>query len=189
MTKLLRYFLLFLSICSLAAFTGCKKKVLPVTVQVPDSIRHYYPLVSGDELELSYVIRNMGESPLVIDDVQPSCGCISHKLNAKIIPPHDTLQLNFTFNSHKNVGYVRHAIRIFGNILPKGFATLVFDVNVVPPSDHDYDYEEYYRKIRPAETGVEELVDGTNANKPYFVDKNERKLKDDGHEHPWNKDE
>lgn len=55
--------------------------------------------------------------------------------HSKVTPPHDSLVVSFTFDSSKNVGYVKHAIRLYGNILPRGMATLVFDVNVVPPSD------------------------------------------------------
>lgn len=156
-----------LALLSLTA--GCEKKMLPTALTVTDSIRHYYPIVAGEKLEFSYVVRNIGDSPLLLDDVQPSCGCIMGKLNANIIPPHDTLTLSFTFDSSKNVGYVRHAIRLYGNILPRGMATLIFDVNVVPPSDHDPDYEEVYQEQKEAEGGVRDLVDGRPSEKGYYV--------------------
>ncbi|MDD4760940.1 MAG: DUF1573 domain-containing protein, partial [Bacteroidaceae bacterium] len=62
-------------ICMLCFFS-CAKKVGPTTVQVEDSIRHYYPLVLGDNLDVVYKVTNTGFSPLVITDIQPSCGCI-----------------------------------------------------------------------------------------------------------------
>ena len=182
MKRFIHYAVFLLTACSLLGLGGCRKKVLPVTVHVPDSIRHYYPIVAGDQLEFSYMLYNTGNSPLIIDDVQPSCGCISHKMNARIIPPGDTLKLSFTFDSSKNVGYVRHAIRLFGNILPKGIATLIFDVNIVPPSDHYSDYEEYYKQERAAKAGVEDLVDGTNGQKGYYVDPADKKQPV---EYPW----
>lgn len=163
--------------------SGCEKRILPTALTVVDSVRHYYPIVAGEKLNFSFIVRNIGDSPLLLDDVQPSCGCIVGKLNANIIPPHDTLTLNFTFDSSKNVGYVRHAIRLYGNILPHGMATLVFDVNVVPPSDHDPDYEEVYQEKKEMEGGVEDLVDGKPAEKGYYVspDKDSR-----SHEkYPW----
>ena len=151
----------------LSLTAGCGKKIMPTAMTVNDSIRHYYPIVAGEKLHFSYIVRNIGDSPLLLDDVQPSCGCVMGKINSSIIPPHDTLTLSFTFDSSKNVGYVRHAIRLYGNILPRGMATLVFDVNVVPPSDHDPDYEEIYQEKKEAEGGVEDLVDGKPAEKGY----------------------
>lgn len=169
----------------MALTTSCEKKMLPTALTVADSIRHYYPIVAGEKLNFSFIVRNIGDSPLLLDDVQPSCGCIMGKLNANIIPPHDTLTLSFTFDSSKNVGYVRHAIRLYGNILPRGMATLIFDVNVVPPSDHDPDYEEVYQEKKEMEGGVEDLVDGKPAEKGYYVDPSNST---DGRSHeryPW----
>lgn len=51
-------------------------------------------------------------------------------------------------------------------------ATLVFDVNVVPPSDHDPDYEEVFKQQKDAEGGMEELVNGKPSEKGYYVDEN-----------------
>lgn len=171
--------------CLLTVFSGCEKKMLPTALTVVDSIRHYYPIVAGEQLKFSYVLRNVGDYPLLLDDVQPSCGCIVGKLNANITPPHDTLTLSFTFDSSKNVGYVRHAIRLYGNILPKGMATLIFDVNVVPPSDHDPDYEEVFQEKKEAEGGVNELVDGKSSEKGYYVDPAGSKDSRSHERYPW----
>lgn len=130
--------------------SSCEKRVLPTALSVADSVRHYYPIVAGEKLHFSYILRNIGDSPLLLADIQPSCGCIAGKLNANVIPPHDSLVVSFTFDSSKNVGYVKHAIRLYGNILPRGMATLVFDVNVVPPSDNDLDYEEVFKQQKDA---------------------------------------
>ena len=149
--------------------SGCERRILPTALCVTDSVRHYYPIVAGEKLNFSFVLRNIGDSPLLLDDIQPSCGCIAGKLNANVIPPHDSLTVAFTFDSSKNVGYVKHAIRLYGNILPRGMATLVFDVNVVPPSDHDPDYEEVYHEQQAASSTLEELVDGKPSEKGYYV--------------------
>ena len=148
--------------------SGCERRILPTALCVTDSVRHYYPIVAGEKLNFSFVLRNIGDSPLLLDDIQPSCGCIVGKLTASVIPPHDSLTVAFTFDSSKNVGYVQHAIRLYGNILPRGMATLIFDVNVVPPSDHDPDYEEVFHEQKAASGSLEELVDG-KPSENYYV--------------------
>lgn len=168
---------------ALVSLSGCKKRVSPTTLSVTDSVRHYYPIVAGEKLNVVYTVVNRGDDPFLIDDVQPSCGCIAGKVEEVAIPPHDSLTLSFVFDSSKNVGYVRHCIRIFGNVLPRGMATLVFDVNVVPPSDAIPDYEETYQ--RETDASVKGLVDGTHAQKGYYTDEEGGKDSRRHVRYPW----
>ena len=147
--------------------TACTKRVRPTYITVADSIRHYYPVVSGEVLDLTYVVRNEGDDPFLIDDIQPSCGCIDAPKDIDAIPPHDSITLKFSFDTTKNIGYVRHSIRLFGNVLPRGMAVLTFDVNVVPPSFDQPDYEEVHSQRRA--NNVEELVDGKSSEKGYYT--------------------
>ena len=166
--------------------SGCKRKIQPTALMVEDSIRHYYPVVSGDKVNISFRVANIGDEPFLIDDIQPSCGCIvNNETDVKSIPPHDTLTLAFTFETDKNVGYVRHCIRLFGNVLPKGFATMVFDINIVPPSDNAPDYEEVYTEEKLKTGSVKELVDGKASQKGYYVDPLNRTDSRTHVKYPW----
>ena len=154
---------------------SCSKKLGPTTARVQDSVRHYYPMVLGDNLELTYNVTNTGLTPLVITDIQPSCGCIIDDNNKEnIILPQRTLQLHFLFYGGKNVGYVHHTIRVFGNVLPRGMIPLIFDVNVVPPSENTPDYEELFKDKEETERNVagslDEKVNGKASEKGYYVD-------------------
>lgn len=127
---------------------SCSKEVSPTRIQVLDSIRYYYPILQGEDIELAYRIANVGNSPLVITDIMPSCGCISNEdggiANVMVLPGKEQT-LTFTFRTLKYSGYTRHTIRLFGNIEPNGMATMTFEVVVVPPSNGTADYEERYR--------------------------------------------
>lgn len=157
-----------ITFCLAAAFClgACQKQVKMTTIGVADSLRHYYPVVMGKQLELNYYVENTGKEPLVITEIQPSCGCIFEEKNddKRVLPPGGKLHLAFTYDSNKNLGYVRHTIRLFGNIAPKGMAALVFDVNVVPSSDYIRDYEEIYNDQQTVGT----LVDGHENN--YYIE-------------------
>lgn len=123
--------------------SGCKKNIGMTTVSVADSIRHYYPLIAGQVLNLSYEIENTGDQPLVIREIQSSCGCIVPALeqSESMVLPERKARLRFRYESAKNIGYVQHVIRIYGNMRPNGMIKLVFDVNVVPHADYTRDYE------------------------------------------------
>ncbi len=130
-----------------STLTSCRKTVRPTAIQIVDSIRHYPATVLGDDLAMVYEVRNIGNSMLVITDIQPAVPTIEvDKDNVDMIPPGKTARLKFIFHSDKNIGLARHIIRIFGNIKPKGEAQIIFDTHVVRPSSGILDYEEYYQE-------------------------------------------
>mgnify|MGYP000099180677 FL=1 len=54
-------------VCVLLCCLGlpaCKKNIGLTTVSVADSVRHYYPLIAGQVLNLSYEIENTATSLL-----------------------------------------------------------------------------------------------------------------------------
>jgi len=127
--------------------------------------------VMGEDLEMVYRIANIGDEPLVITDIQPSCGCVATDGKTEaIIPPGSESKLSFKFDTNKNIGYVRHTIYIYGNIKPNGMAQMVFDTNIVPPTTSSVDYEENWHERKAKEIAVKGLVDGTTGQKGYWVD-------------------
>ena len=150
--------------------SGCKKKVRPTTMVIKDSVRHYYPIKQGQQLDIMFTITNTGDAPLVISDIQPSCGCIILDKSSHIIIPEEGIrQFKATYNSIKNIGEVVHRIRIFGNMLPDGKAELTFDVNVVPDADYTRDYEELFQEFNAKNGIVKEMVDGKESELGYYV--------------------
>jgi hypothetical protein len=156
------------------SFCGCKRKVNPTWVHVPDSVRHYYPMTMGESITMVYEIQNVGKEPLIISDIQPSCGCIINlQKDNVIIFPGKNKKLTFHFNSSANEGYVQQTIRIYGNVLPHGEIDLVFDTNVVPSSaEGSEDYEILYdQKFKnDAADGIKDAVNGKREYRDYYVD-------------------
>ncbi len=153
----------------LLGLVACSGKVDPTTVQIEDPIRHYYPILSGDELRVAYPITNTGKNPLVISEIQTSCGCIAYDDSKRIIPPGAQEVLTFRYDSFKNVGYVRHQIRLYGNFDTQNQMLLEFDVQVVPPSDHPRDYEEVFLGRNHTKSNTSSKTDDLSRNS-YYVD-------------------
>ncbi len=160
----------------LSGGVSCTKKVGMTQILVEDSIRHYYPMVQGQDLQLLFRIANVGNAPLIINDIQPSCGCIVTSSNDNnVVPAGRETILAFTYRSERNSGYVHHTIRIFGNIAPKGVTEVTFDTNVVQPALGSPDYEELHKERNEFDvmTGVKTLVDGKESTKGYWTNENE----------------
>lgn len=143
------------------SLSSCHGKLGLTTVELADPIRHYYPILQGQELTIIAKLTNTGEEPLVVTDIQPSCGCITTDFKGDtMIPPGQYLYVTIKYDSNKNVGLVEHAVRFWGNISPDGMAQMRFDVNVVPDANYHHDYEELYDKDQFGGT-LKDLVTGT----------------------------
>ena len=162
--KKLLFFLL-----SLLFFVACEKKLKPATVIIVDPVRHYYPVVQGEIMRITYAIENVSENPLFIREVQTSCGCLLQRNEMPIvILPHKQGHIDIDFNTIKNTGYAQHFISCYGNFKDSSVVELQFDTNIVPPGNTSPDYEELWQEQNGV--SIKEAVDGANGEKGYYID-------------------
>lgn len=155
-------------------FTACTDKDLKEAevVIMDQKNRHYYPVIQGEILPLEYEIENVSDEPLVIQEIQTSCGCLIPFDDLPImVLPKNRNKIRLGYNSNKNTGYVRHQIYLYGNFKDSTMRLLTFDTNVVPPADYTRDYEVlYHDEAQRPKTKIEDLVDGNSVNKGYYTD-------------------
>lgn len=142
------------------------------TMEVEDNDRHYYPVLAGQLKDISYTLKNTGKNPLMITDIITSCGCLNVEggIGMFTIPPGKQRNLTLSYNSAKNIGYVKHYITLYGNFEKELFKELVFDINVVPNALYTKDYEELYNDEVKSSGGIKEFVDGGENTKGYYLD-------------------
>lgn len=161
--------------CALAATclllaSGCEKKLEPAQVEIIDPVRHYYPIVQGEQLSVSYEIENTSKEPLVIQEVQTTCGClVPADLLPLVVLPNKTGRLNLTFDTTKNSGAVEHFIWLYGNFTDSTYRELKFDTNIVPPADYSRDYEQLYHERNHGTRTIKDMVDGLSSEKGYYT--------------------
>lgn len=174
----------------IGTFTACHKRVGPTSLRIVDPVRHYYPLVQGEELRMNYLIINTGRNPFIIQDIQPATLNIElEKEPAHLIPAGDSLYLSMIYHTDQNIGFAKHKIRIFGNVdevndsAVVGMAILTFDTHIVRPTADQSDYEERYWEKKAAN---EKLVDGGRGNQGYYTDEDilENQLNDNYEYYP-----
>lgn len=153
---------------------SCEKHLKPASVIVVDPIRHYYPVIQGEMMELSYEIENISDNPLFIQELQTTCGCIVPREELPIvILPHKVGIVHLTFNTIKNTGYVDHFVYCYGNFKDSTCVELEFDTNVVPRADYVHDYEQLWQEQTKSSKSIREFVDGMPGQKGYYTNAEE----------------
>ena len=162
---------LFLKLLTFSAMiVSCDFKENLVDVKIIDPVRHYYPIVQGQELNIIVKLENKSDYPFKITDILTSCGCVVLKKgNFDVIPAQSTGFVELTYNSNKNIGLVNHYIYFYGNLNKVDKLETNFDVHVVPDALYTPDYEELYRKEVEKKGGVKSFVDGNENEKGYYV--------------------
>lgn len=80
----------------------------------------------GEVKTIKLVVRNAGNQPLKITDIETSCGCTSAKENVPVIPPQGSETIDVTFNSMGFDGKIRKEVMLYSNdpASPMIYATL-----------------------------------------------------------------
>ena len=163
--------ILFLKLLTISmVIISCDFEEKLVDVEIVDPVRHYYPIVQGQELNIIIKLENKSDYPFKITDVLTSCGCVIVKKGTfEVIPAQSTGYLELLYNSNKNIGLVNHFIYVYGNLNKKDKLEANFDVHVVPDALYTPDYEELYRKEVEAKGGTKNMVEGDENNKGYYI--------------------
>jgi hypothetical protein len=84
----------------------------------------------GTVVEVTYRFKNTGNKPLVIESVQPSCGCTVPEKPEKPIPPGGEEVIRAKFSSSGRAGQNHKSITVNANTLPSSQHILQFNVEV-----------------------------------------------------------
>lgn len=163
--------ILFLKLLTISmVIISCDFEEKLVDVKIVDPVRHYYPIVQGQELNIVIKLENTSDYPFKIKDVLTSCGCVIVKKGTfEVIPAQSTGYLELIYNSNKNIGLVNHFIYVYGNLNKKEKLEANFDVHVVPDALYTPDYEELYRREVAEKGGTKNMVEGNENNKGYYI--------------------
>ena len=164
---------IFLLLLLTLLITSCFRKpdidnVRRTKMEIIDPERHYYPILRGSELSSVYKVFNRGNEPLIIYDVQASCGCIDIDFPSGSIGKDDFGFITLDYDSAKNIGYVEFYVTIRANTEKDIFTTVKFDLTVVTSPHYTQDYEEIYLERRKAKLMGE--IDGDLTQQGYYID-------------------
>lgn len=159
-------------------FMSCQRELDLASVEIPDRIRHYYPVIQGETLGVTYEIENTSKHTLFIREIQTTCGCLVplDKLPIVVLPKRSAF-IHLQFNSIKNTGYVEHYVWCYGNFADSMYRELRFDTNIVPPADYTRDYEVLIHEQATRTGSMRDWVEGESSEKGYYTDEGDPRAK------------
>jgi len=141
----------FLTLASLAVFAACKDhkepaeaafKTLPnggivlldtanlTKIQWIDSTLNLGRVTEGEKIEVSFRFKNIGNKPLVITSIVPSCGCTVAERPEKPVAPGEEGVVKASFNSQGRVGMNHKNMTVTTNTREQS-QNLLFEVEVL----------------------------------------------------------
>ena len=85
----------------------------------------------GDQVEHIFAFENTGNEPLILTNVQTTCGCTVPKWPREPIPPGQKAQITVKFNSSGKIGKVNKVVKVISNsITPISQVTIT--TNILP---------------------------------------------------------
>lgn len=101
------------------------------TVQWLDSVQNFGKVVDGEKVIITFHFKNTGTNPLIISNVQASCGCTVPSKPEEPIAPGAEGKITAEFNSEGRVGKATKNLTVQANI-KEGIANLLFEGDVLP---------------------------------------------------------
>ena len=101
------------------------------TVQWLDSAQNFGRVTDGEKVMITFHFKNTGTKPLIISNVQASCGCTVPSKPEEPIAPGAEGKITAEFNSEGRVGKASKNITVTANT-KEGVAVLMFEGEVLP---------------------------------------------------------
>ena len=94
---------------------GSKKPLSKAEISFREKVFDFADMLQGDRISKKFFFKNSGSEPLMILNVQTTCGCTASEWPKSPIPPGDSSSILVTFNSAKKQGRINKVITVYSN--------------------------------------------------------------------------
>lgn len=97
-----------------------KNRALPkTTISFKDTLVNFGKIKEGDSVSHSYEFTNTGNAPLLLADVQVSCGCTVPSYSKDPVQPGQSGIINIVFHSKGKGGIQKKSVIVVANTFPE----------------------------------------------------------------------
>lgn len=104
------------------------------TIEWIDSVKNLGKINQGQKLQIAFRFRNSGNNPLVIEAVNPSCGCTVADYPKEPIAPGQESQITGSFDSNGRQGLQHKELTVIANTEGNPEHKLIFEVDIQVPA-------------------------------------------------------
>ena len=132
------YFILGMAVISAVVFFLATNSKIAASISsakllFEEEFHDFGKVPQGPQLEYSFKFTNKGKSPLVIERVQPSCGCTGATIDGKNeYAKGETGEIKITFNTQGREGHQEKQVIIFSNDPDAPQKTIRFACDIDP---------------------------------------------------------
>jgi len=107
--------LLFFGVQVHAQKTPVQKPLSNANIEFAEKQHDFGDVVKGETVSHSFSFKNTGTEPLIILNVQTTCGCTAPIWPKEAIPPGESGNILVNFNSAKKIGRQNKIITVYSN--------------------------------------------------------------------------
>ncbi len=74
-------------------------------------------LIEGDKYEYVFNVKNLGSTPLILQNVKASCGCTTPEWTKEPVMPNESTDIKVIYNTKNRMGAFNKAITITSNAI------------------------------------------------------------------------
>ncbi|PIB35556.1 hypothetical protein BFP72_09210 [Reichenbachiella sp. 5M10] len=115
MKKTLIILSLFVSTLSALAQEGAEIIAPGPHIKFATSVYDFGDITQGDRVNYTFEFTNDGDTPLILSNVQTTCGCTASSWPREPIAPGASSKIDVTFNSTGKIGHQNKVITITSN--------------------------------------------------------------------------
>ncbi|MCB0497441.1 MAG: DUF1573 domain-containing protein [Cyclobacteriaceae bacterium] len=128
----MKRFLITLLFISSVSWAQTENNVPGPAITFEESSFDFGDIYQGDKVEHIFAFENTGDAPLIITNVQVTCGCTATEWKREPILPGEKSSIRVNFDSAHKVGRQNKVITIVSNsVAPLNQVKIV--TNVLPP--------------------------------------------------------
>ncbi|RAJ95568.1 uncharacterized protein DUF1573 [Larkinella arboricola] len=107
---------------------------MPKMVFADKGVYDFGEITEGDTVVRNFKFKNEGEFPLIINNINTSCGCTTPEWPKQPIEPGKEASIKVMFNSQGKLGVQNKTVTVYANTDP-AYSELAFRVMVNPRAD------------------------------------------------------
>ncbi len=118
--------------------TPVQKPLSNANIEFTEKQHDFGDVVKGETVSHKFEFKNTGTEPLIILNVQTTCGCTAPSWPKEPIPPGESGNILVNFNSTKKIGRQNKIITVYTNgQKPEDKLKIVCNILPEPNSDSD----------------------------------------------------